>query len=279
MAALGYRVVQTPVGSKHPFMIGWPDKATPDHKTIEARDSRWSGMNWSLATDKEIFVVDCDGDQGNESLIALEKMLCLLPRNTWRVGTPRGVHILLKPPAGTEEILRNQQPLKVYGVRYPGLDIRGYHGQILLPGSLDLKSGKRRAWAPGCSPVETSLQECPAEWWAVLPKKEFGPATSTRSRTSGRTGERRPSVPHDPYSYVIGDDGGGFNAPIWKLCLRFFRMFGADADASEFKEALRFAIMNANAEHHTTDQVERYASDAYLDAELTSARNKITNAD
>ncbi len=56
-------------------------------------------------------------------------------------------------------------------------------------------------------------------------------------------------------------------------------MFGPEADAAEFKDALRFAILNANADNHTPDQIQRYASDSYLDAEIASARNKITNAD
>jgi hypothetical protein len=276
LAARGFRVMPSN-RKKIPMLKGWPELASVDPAQLVRWQHQLQPPCWSLLCDR-VIVLDRDGPKGSGSVADLESTLGPLPQ-TWRVNSGRaggGEHIWLRPPDGRTDDLRNQQPLKVDGTTYKGLDVRGWHGHVVLPGSKH-KSGNRYRWADGCSPDDCALAECPALWWAFLPKKEFS-AEPSSTRSPRRTGAaRRPSVPHDD-SNLIGDDHGGFNRPIRSRCCQFFARFGVDADATEFKEALRDAILSANRDDHTAEQIERYASDSYLDAEIASARKFITNA-
>ena len=282
----GFRVVQIPVWSKHPWMQQWQCRATSDSRLIELWDGHWPGMNWCVLTGREagLIILDIDGDEGRTTIAELECELGPLPQATWRVISGRdggGEHIWLRPPSGTDD-LSNQQPVTVNGRQYKGLDVRGWHGQTILPGSKHNKTGRRYRWADDSGPGEVELAECPRGWWEWLPKKEFEKDANTPSRNHSRSSTRRSSPikrTHDPASYSIGDGPGygGFNRPIRVRCCQFWARGGTHAQVPAFKDILRNVILNAPAANHTHDQIARYASDEYLTAELASARKWINS--
>jgi len=277
LAMLGFRVLPTRVQSKIPCVKGWPERATTDPAKLAMWQAQFNS-NWSVLTGREngVVVIDVDGERGRADLARLESELGALPR-TWRCNSGRtngGFHVWLRPPPGADD-LRNQQPLPGYKI-----DIRGFHGHIVISGSLH-SSGTRYAWADGCSPGEIELAECPAAWWEWLPKKDEAIAAS---RSKSQPSARRGSSPgnsrrRSPASLIIGDgpDGGGFNRPIRVRCCQFWTFEGAETRVTEFKEVLRSVILSANASNHTEEQIARYASDDYLDAELASARDWINS--
>ena len=80
-------------------------------------------------------------------------------------------------------------------------------------------------------------------------------------------------------SLAIGDGEGrgGFHDPINRIAVKFFGQHGADTDAAGLKDALRQAILTAPADNHRPEEIQRYASDAYLDEAIDSARSYIIN--
>lgn len=273
LATAGFRMMQTPPHAKHPWRKRYFDSATSDPRLIEIWDGHWPGMNYSILTGRDggVFVLDADGPRGLADLARLEAEDGTL--NTWRSRTGRdagGEHVYLRLPPGVDDV-RNQQPLA--GTK---IDVRGFHGHVLIPGSLH-KSGRRYEWLPGCAPGEIELATCPPAWWEWLPKRETA-SSVMRAKSVTPSARRSPGrTAHDPASLIIGDgpSAGGFNRPIRSKCCSWFARFGVDSDTSRFKEVLRTTILNADASARTPEQVARYASDEYLDAELASARNFI----
>lgn len=225
-------------------MTDWCNRATSDVRQILIWDGHWPAMNWSVLCGREggLFVLDADGAQGVADLARLESELGPLPA-TWRVRSGRsdpGEHVYLRYPPGEAES-KNQQPL-------PGtkVDVRAWHGQVLIPGSIHQSSGRRYDWIPGCSRHDLALPAiCPPSWWGWLPKKEFGSDSAVlRPRTS-----RGPCMTreHDSRSRLIGDGPGygGFQDAISANARDYFFRAGADASESIIVETLRDMIANA----------------------------------
>lgn len=268
LAMLGFRVLPTRVQTKVPCIKGWPERATTDAATLARWQSRFN-PNWSILTGRKngVIVLDIDGEQGRDDLERLEGELGALPP-TWRCNSGRvngGFHVWLACPPGTDD-LRNQQPI-------PGtkIDVRGWHGHVVVSGALH-SSGTRYAWAAGCSPDDCELAECPAAWWAWLPKKE-SESPATRSRSPSRTGARRPSVPHDPASRLIGDGSGygGFENPIYRNAIDYFFRAGSAAPADPVISALRRMIIAAPKDR--ARDVTRYLNGPDLPRVVERARN------
>lgn len=255
LAMEGIRVMPTRVQEKIPCVKGWPERATTDPAKLAQWQARFN-PNWSILTGREngIVVLDIDGERGAMDLARLESELGPLP-DTWRCNSGRvgGVsfHVWLSCPPGTDD-LRNQQPI-------PGtkIDVRGFHGHVVVSGSLH-RSGNHYAWAPGCSPDEIELAECPAAWWAWLPKREAAP-TSTRSYSTSPA-RRGTSIKrtHDPTSYLIGEGPGygGFQDPISKNAIRYFFNAGIEAPGEPIITGLRRIIVAAPKDHER--DVTRY---------------------
>jgi hypothetical protein len=268
LAMLGLRVLPTRVQTKIPCMKGWPERATTDPAKLAPWQARFE-PNWSILTGREngVIVLDIDGAQGVADLARLESELGPLP-DTWRCNSGRvggGFHIWLRPPPGTDD-LRNQQPIT--GTK---IDVRGHHGHIVVSGSLH-RSGNRYAWVLDCSPDDIELAECPASWWAFLPKKESAP-TNTRSRTSPSVRHTRGVArKHDPASYLIGDGPGygGFQDSIFKNAIRYFRLAGSGAPDDVIVAGLRKLISAAPKDHGR--DVSRYLSGQDLPRLVQRAR-------
>jgi len=270
---LGFGFAPVRVGQKHSFVTGWPELATSDPVTlarwaVEYGRRRRKGLNWFVVTGRErkFIVFDYDGSKGVASRIGLEAKFGTLP-HTVKVLTPGkggGEHYYYRMPPGAEEI-KNQQPI-------PGtaMDLRGYHGGVMTAGSQNL-AGIRYEFAPGCAPDEADIAICPETWWEWLPKRVAPQPRARVPRPS--SGVKRMQREYHPAASIIGDGPteGGFNRPIRVKCCQFWSLGFGSEQVSEFKETLRAEILAADHSNHTLEQIERYASNEYLDAELASA--------
>lgn len=248
LARMGFKVIQIPQASKHPWMQGWPSRATSDAALMLRWDGHWPAMNWGVLCGRDggVFVLDADGPHGIADLVRLETEFGPLPP-TWRVRSGRvdaGEHVWLRLPPG-EDDLKNQQPLS--GLK---IDVRGWHGQTVIPGSLH-KSGRRYEWLPGCAPGEVELATCPPAWWAWLPKKEAA-SSVTRSKSVSSSARAGSTVkhPHDPASLLIGDGPGfgGFQDPLYKNAIQYFFKAGVAAPETIIIGALRDVVAEAPKE-------------------------------
>lgn len=264
---------------KHPRLKGWPDLATTDPEVITnwtlRTEGGWNRTNLSALTGRAsgVWVLDLDGDLGFSSLTQLEEELGPLPP-TWRTqsGSGNGRHYWFGHPEDGPEVRGSQ------GAVSPGVDVRGYHGHILIPGSLH-RSGGRYRWERGYAPDEVPLALAPIAWLrAVLDanKKTRSDAQPDRQASPTRSAPSRAAKVRRQHarSLLIGDgeDRGGFHGPINSRLVQFFIRFGGDADVGPMIEALRTAILSAPAQNHEPYEIERYASIEHLTEAAESAR-------
>ena len=269
LAREGFKMIQVSPISKHPTMPDWPNRATSDTALILRWDGHWPGMNWGVLTgrdgDSGLLVLDADGERGIADLARFEADHGAL--RTWRVRSGRGEHVWLRLPPGDDDV-KNQQPLA--GTK---VDVRGFHGQAVTPGSLHHKSGRRYEWLPGCAPGEIELQTCSPEWWAWLPKRN---EAVTASRVKTPSARRSPGrTAHDPASLLIGDGPGygGFQDPVYKNAIQYFFRAGADAPASIIIGMLREMIAEAPKEEGR--DVSRYMAGNDLPRIVERARKYV----
>lgn len=152
---------------KHPLTKTGLKEATLDVDTALSWLKQWPWMNIGIATGAAslgpdgggIFVIDIDGEQGEQSIAELEQRYCLLPE-TWEQLTGRGRHLIFKRPA--------KAPSKA-GVAQ-GIDLRGDGGYIVAEPSTHA-SGKSYMWKALRSPEETPLLELPEAWLELIPQK------------------------------------------------------------------------------------------------------------
>jgi hypothetical protein len=236
------RMLPTRKSTKVPHIRNWPELATFDPLQLVQWQAQFN-PNWSILTGRAngVFVLDGDGPQGKDDLIRLQQDLGALPP-TWRTVSPRldgGFHLYFRLPPGTED-LRNQQPLR--GTK---IDVRGYHGYVVVPGSLHM-SGRRYVWDDGCSPDEVELAECPPTWWEWLPKRD-GAQPAARQHSSRTRSSTVLKHEHQRGSYLIGDgpQHGGFQDPIYRNAIRFFLQAGPNASRETLIELLWELIQQA----------------------------------
>jgi Bifunctional DNA primase/polymerase, N-terminal/Family of unknown function (DUF5906) len=134
LAKHGLRVFPLIEGGKLPAIDGWPEKATTDVEQIKAW---WTDpvLGWprdyniGIATGDGLTVLDVDNKgkkKGNDSLALLADLYGPVP------STPR----TLTPTGGLHLFFRCDVPLRnSAGKLGDGLDVRGYHGFVVAPGS------------------------------------------------------------------------------------------------------------------------------------------------
>jgi Bifunctional DNA primase/polymerase, N-terminal len=160
-AALGWRVLPLRSTDKKPAMRGWPTRATADPAVIREwwdANGDFPHCNVGVATGRESGIWVLDVDVGAENGYATLRTLLAqrgasdLPR-TFTVKTPSGgLHIYWRYPVAIE--VKNSAR-KLLG---PGLDTRGWHGQVVAPttrlvtASRSRSTRSRSARAPGAWP-------------------------------------------------------------------------------------------------------------------------------
>lgn len=122
--------------------------ATADAAQLEAWWTRWPDANIGIATGPAsgLLVLDVDGEEGEVSLVSLQRRHGRLPDAPW-VRTGRGWQLYLSYPDGVR--LGNSA-----GRLGPGIDTRGDGGYVIAPPSLH-PSGRRYEWHSRGAPEPT----------------------------------------------------------------------------------------------------------------------------
>lgn len=117
---------------KHPVGMFVP-RGVLDATDLEEKLSRWFTLlpssNVAIATGRDVFVVDCDGEAARAAFLALGEV-----PTTSTARTPRGWHYWFGKDEGVH--VRNQQGLRgPAGDPVPGVDVRGESGYVVAPPS------------------------------------------------------------------------------------------------------------------------------------------------
>jgi hypothetical protein len=292
--------------AKHP-RCKWKETATSDPDEIHDLWTRKRGANIGIATGQPsgVFVVDLDGETGFASLRALEAIHGSLPK-TWMAFSGRGdgLHLYFKAPAEEEGLTISA------GTIGAGIDTRGTGGYIVAPGG-NHESLRRYMWVPGYGPGEIELAELRAWFIEAMKaasrktadqkasekatkkgKKESGPDDydsrfdafddaakdmTSRGWEIGGDGELLLGV--DAYLSRIGEESKGkhgFHSPIYSALCSFFYHEGLEATDDEAKARIVPVIKDAPCKDGRN--LNRYATDRYLDQRIADAREFIETA-
>ena len=172
---------------KHPVNKGWQSQThlflDPAHIREEFGRREDRNIGCASGTASGLVVIDIDvgeGKPGMDNLRMLEEKLGPLPKTPAVITGSDGRHFYLKHPA--DVVIYNSA-----SVIAPGIDIRGEHGQAVLPPSLH-KSGNCYRWAPGRGPWQVPVAELPPLWLGLL----------LESRPKERAFTRREQVKPNP---------------------------------------------------------------------------------
>lgn len=142
-----------PSPGKHPLTHSGVKVASKDPAIIAQWWKRWPFANIALATGAAsgFFVLDVDGQTGEESLRDLEERHGKLPATVEQITGGGGRHILFRHPG---------QPVGNKVALVPGLDIRGDAGYIVVSPSVHV-SGRSYAWELSSRPGEAEMAAAP----------------------------------------------------------------------------------------------------------------------
>lgn len=139
LARRGFAVFKLQENSKHPLTEGWPDHASADPQTAFAR---WTdpvtgeGLNNNIGvhtTGMEVLDPDVKRrDKGIDGLASLDELVDTygIDTRTFTVQTPTGGrHLYYRLPPG-EQVRNSADQIAA------GIDVRGYHGFVVGPGSM-----------------------------------------------------------------------------------------------------------------------------------------------
>ncbi|WP_416369690.1 bifunctional DNA primase/polymerase [Tritonibacter mobilis] len=220
---------------------------------------------------KGFMVVDLDGARGDAEFKRLIEENGELPQTWTSISGSGGRHYVFR----TNKDIRNTASAMA-----DKIDIRGVGGQIVVEPSLH-KSGGFYRWADGLAPWECEVANAP-EWLENLAYE----ATKSRKKVSktkkggrGQKPKGQAGLGFEAYMDSIGDhDGGvGFHAPIYSAACSWFSVNGSDADASDLFDILQQRILDAVCDDNRN--VDRYATDEYLEERIEDARAFIEEAE
>lgn len=163
-----------PSPGKHPHTARGVHDATTDPVQIKEWWKQWPDANIGIRCGREsgFFVIDIDGEEGEDSLKELEKQYDELPETIEQITGSGGRHILFKYPAGIE--IRPRARIM------PGIDVRGNDSYIVVAPSIHA-SGREYCWEIEHRPSKTPLAEAP-DWLIGLitkpAQREDTPASS-----------------------------------------------------------------------------------------------------
>ena len=176
LAAKGLRVFPCVERSKEPLINDNLKRATTDSNIVAGW---WSSrrLNIAIATGagSGIWVLDIDGDKGEQTLRNLEAEYGVLPATVEAI-TGAGRHLYWRWPTGTT--IRNTQCRD----DLPGVDVRGEGGYVLAPPSVH-PSGRVYAWSVDSS---DSFEDAP-EWLLNLVIKCDNASGAERQATTPDT--------------------------------------------------------------------------------------------
>lgn len=289
----GGQTLPSPDGCKTPRGARWQERATTDSETIV---KFWTGNGVHAVNSKgeqysyakvnaprnvsivfpengDVFALDIDGRKGQAELARLELEHGALPKTLKSLsGSGEGFHMLFR----TSERIRNTTSAIA-----PGVDIRGEGGQIIAPPSVHPTFGFY-AWEEGLAPGQVEIADAPD--WLVKVALESS-KVGRRVRPDGQAASeihtpREPTGDSSGFEMIlatIGDDAEGFDKPIYRAACSWFSAHGTDADASILQDEMVTSILDAFCKDDRN--VDRYATDTYLDDRIEQARAFIADAD
>jgi Bifunctional DNA primase/polymerase, N-terminal/AAA domain len=132
LAERGMKVFPLQRGSKDPVFTGWTESATSDAREIQSWAREYRDCNWAILTGEpsNLWVLDCDHKNGHDGLQALKQHWDLDWARTFTVRTPHDGIQLYYQWNSDQGLIRNKNPL------LPGIDVRGWHGFVVAPGSI-----------------------------------------------------------------------------------------------------------------------------------------------
>jgi hypothetical protein len=146
----GWRVLPCRPRGKEPLTAHGVKDATCDLGAVEAWWHRWPAANIGVATGHGLLVLDADGDEGEESLAALEARHGALEL-TAHSFTGKGRHVWFKCMRPVPSSVRRLGP---------GLDVRSEGGYVIAPPSVH-PNGRPYAWDVDHHLDEVSIAEAP----------------------------------------------------------------------------------------------------------------------
>jgi len=155
LALKGMRIFPCKVCGKEPAIGDNLRRATTDVNLI---GGWWRSTNFNigLATGEGsgVWVLDIDGEEGEQTLRELEAQYGALPQTVEAI-TGKGRHLYFRWTAGI--VIRNKQ----VNPNMPGIDVRGNGGYVLTPPSIH-PSGRVYAWS-----VDSSNEFAEAPQWLL----------------------------------------------------------------------------------------------------------------
>lgn len=151
---------------KHPRVARGVHDATTDPSVIIGWWRRWPNANIGIRTGAAsgFFVVDVDGEEGEEALRDLERQWGELPETVEQITGSGGRHILFRYPQNVD--IRPKVRIM------PGLDIRANDSYIVVAPSIHV-SGRRYCWEIEHRPLEVPIAE-PPQWLIDVIKADAG---------------------------------------------------------------------------------------------------------
>lgn len=139
--------------------------ATTDHDVIAGWWSEYPTANVGVVTGElSGWVLDLDGDEGEESLLELVRDHGPLPETVEQLTGGGGRHLLFRHVNG----IGNRTAIR------PGIDVRGSGGYVIAPPSLHPETKRRYAWEVDHHPLDAPIAEAP-DWLLALVGKRCAP--------------------------------------------------------------------------------------------------------
>lgn len=173
-----------PNAGKHPRTKNGVLDATLDGGVIHRWLVAWPDANIGIATGATsgLVVIDIDGEEGAESLLALQRQHGQLPNTVEQLTGGGGRHLLFKHPG---------KPIKNGTGLRPGLDIRADGGYIVAPPSVH-ESGRAYAWEVSSHPDEVPVAALPDAWVRFVTDNQRKPSAPVPERIPA--GERNATL-------------------------------------------------------------------------------------
>lgn len=177
LASLGLSVFRLRERDKRPFRHGWQEEATTDPAAVRRLWREAPRANVGLACGPSCWVLDVDGEEGQDALVDLELRHGAMPVTPISLTGSGGLHIFFF----TNQRIRNSA--RRLGA---GLDTRGTGGYIVAPPSIH-PNGRRYAWVEGREPWSVPLAFAPA-WLLDLLDPPPAPRPAPRQIQIGTVG-------------------------------------------------------------------------------------------
>jgi hypothetical protein len=199
----------TPLAGKNAILKGWPELHLSERQ-IRAWDTQ--GVNGGAVTGDDLIVLDTDTEQA-EAWVRERGIDSPVTVRSGGGGTHRW---FLKPENVTIIRCRNG----MHGIK--GLDVKGWHGLIVLPGSVHPETGRRYAFLD--SKAFTALHDLPPfdlPWVREIPKEPVGqPKKHPLAAVGQSSGKVR-----DLMAYILSipsiEGQNGSNAAYRVACLLY----------------------------------------------------------